>query len=71
MSLSFILSGLIGIFPSNSHTSEAAIKPIIAETNIFFEFKNHRVEYANIASPAPTGSITFFAKLSRAKKDLN
>ena len=65
-----MFSGLIGILPSYSHSSEAAINPIIAEIKIFFVFKNVNVEYASIASPAPTGSLTFLAKLSMAKKDL-
>ena len=58
---------LIGMFPFFSHSQLAAIIPIIVDVILQLVTIIDIVEYASKASPAPTGSITCVAKLSRVK----
>ena len=62
-------SGVTGLFPSVSQAIPAAIEPNI-DAIIGDSFNaNVNVEYANKASPAPTGSIILSANESIAKNE--
>ena len=52
------------MFPFVSHAIAAAKEPIIDDINNDLVAINERVEYANNASPAPTGSISLSANES-------
>ena len=54
------------MFPSFSHSQAAAIEPIIEAVKKQLVIFKTNVPYAKSASPAPTGSIMIFVKLSRA-----
>ena len=58
--------GLISIFPSFSHSHDAAIDPNILALKIDLDTHKVKEEYAKRASPAPTASIIFFVKLGMA-----
>ena len=56
--LKIIFSGIIGIFPSYSHSQAAASDPKIPDITSEFVVNIAKVKYASKASPAPTASAT-------------